>query len=182
MGEIGRPQGSSNGRQSWRQVSCSTTYEDGADAQTRPGQARVHFSLPSTDSEELQIAFHNQLMLLCQASLQSFSEAMKTRRPRKEKNQFPPRQADAELLAATPPAHLEARQGGRRGRSASFGKSAHQSGSAAPRTSRASPFSSASRVKGRCAAPFPRRRASRVKGRSTPPPARRVNAHDPHQD
>ena len=52
------------------------TYEGGADAKTRPGQARVHFSLLSTDSEE---AFHNRLMLLCQVFLQSFSEAIKNK-------------------------------------------------------------------------------------------------------
>ena len=79
-------------------------------------RARVHSSLPSTDSEELQVAFYNQLMLLCQVSLQSFSEAMKNKTAKKRKVEsvglVPPRQADAELSAATPPAHLKARQGG----------------------------------------------------------------------
>ena len=50
------------------------TYEDGADG---------HFSLPSTDSEELQLAFHNRLMLLCQVSLQSFSEAIENKAAKK---------------------------------------------------------------------------------------------------
>ena len=55
-------------------------------------------------------------MLLCQVSLQSFSGDIKNKAAKKRNVEsvglVSPRRADAELLAATPPVHLEARQGG----------------------------------------------------------------------
>ena len=150
---------------------CVGTHEDGADAQTRPRQARLHFSLPSTDSDESQVAFHNRLMLLCQVFLQSFSEAV---------GLVPPRQLDAELLAATPPAHLEARQEG-----AEVGAQALEkapASAAQPHHTRREPHRFQALPVSRDDAQHRSLGASRVKGRSTPPPARRVNVFDLHQD